>query len=733
MKDLHQQLSRQLTRWFLLESGQDQQTQHRALREDLHTLSSENLTKLKSYALIGLFGMGATTAMQILLDGAGIAQILPGMLAMLAMLGICLFLRKGRSGADAVRACRGCMPLFILAWYMAIIYYDAVVTPRQPAALSCIAFVVLPLLLYIRPADNLAVTLLSYAALLLLERQCPANIRAIDAFNCLVAGTIGVFLGQRNTMNYLAQKHYLDMYRAASKISILVVQVNLPSDSFRVLQCPDYMEKGMGLSDSATVCAGLIRDMFVSPEFREEYEKIIDLHTMAQRLETHGSQSLYFIDFRGRWCQLLLTCQRPEGRVTDFIATVRDVDEEKRREMEYQKKLSDAMEEAQRANAAKTSFLSRMTHDIRTPLNGIIGLLKINDAHQEDWELVRSNRQKMLVSANYLLSLINDMLEMSKLEDGDIILSHEIVDLRTLASDVMTIAGQRAVETGITLTYDLPREKLAYPCIYASPLHLRQIFLNIYSNCIKYNHPGGSVHTTFRCDEAQEHTVTYTWTISDTGVGMSPEFMEHIFEPFTQERVDARSVLGGTGLGMAIVKSLVEKMRGTITVESKEGVGSTFTITIPFEVAPELEEAAPAPLPHAGIHGLHLLLAEDNELNAEIAQTLLGDEGAHVTLAADGQVALQTFREAPAGTFDAILMDVMMPNMDGLEATRAIRALPREDAAAIPIIAMTANAFVEDAQRCLAAGMNAHLAKPLQMEQVISTIAGLCAHRKSNA
>ena len=725
MKDQHQPFSQRLTRWFLLESG-DQQTQYRVLREDLRTLSRENLTKLKTYALIAFLAMGVTTTMQILLDGAGIRQILPGILAMAVMLGIRLFLEKDRPGTDAVRICRICMPPFILALYMAVIYYDAVVKLQQPTTLSCVAFVVLPLLLYIRPADNLAVTFFSYAVLLLLERRCPANVRGIDAFNCLVAGTIGIFLGQRNTTNYLAQKHYLDMYRAASKISILVVQTNIPEDSFQVLQCPDYMEKGMHISSKATVCAGLIRDMFVAPEFRAEFEQIINLKTMAQRLEAHGSQSLYFVDFRGRWCQLLLTRQRPDGKVTDFIATVRDVDEEKRREMEYQKKLSDAMEEAQRANAAKTSFLSRMTHDIRTPLNGIIGLLKINDAHQEDWELVRSNRQKMLVAADYLLSLINDMLEMSKLEDGNIILSHEPVDLRVLASDVKTIAGQRAAETGVTLTYDLPQEALVHPCVYASPLHLRQIFLNIYSNCIKYNHPGGNVHTTFRCENAGSSAVTYSWIISDTGVGMSQDFIAHIFEPFTQERADARSVLCGTGLGMAIVKSLVEKMHGTICVESEEGVGSTFTVTIPFEAAPEAAEAAPVPVFHAGIQGLHLLLAEDNELNTEIAQTLLSDEGSRVTSVSDGQMALQAFRDAPAGTFDAILMDVMMPNMDGLEATRAIRALPREDAAAIPIIAMTANAFVEDAQRCLAAGMNAHLAKPLQMDLVISTIAGLC-------
>ena len=227
--------------------------------------------------------------------------------------------------------------------------------------------------------------------------------------------------------------------------------------------------------------------------------------------------------------------------------------------------------------------------------------------------------------------------------------------------------------------------------------------------------------------EAQEGTCIYRWTISDTGVGMSPEFLEHIFDPFAQEKTDARSYYNGTGLGMTIVKGLIDQMHGTIEVTSEEGVGSKFVITIPFEIAPPPEQMpVKQPQEKASIQGLHLLLAEDNELNAEIAEMLLQDNGATVTVVTDGQQALDRFRESAPGTFDAILMDVMMPVMDGLAATRAIRAIPRADAKRIPIIAMTANAFEEDAKKCLAAGMNAHLAKPFQMEKVITTIAQHC-------
>ncbi len=383
-----------------------------------------------------------------------------------------------------------------------------------------------------------------------------------------------------------------------------------------------------------------------------------------------------------------------------------------------------AVAQADQANAAKTSFLSRMSHDIRTPLNGILGLLQIDAAHPDNTALLNANREKMRVAADHLLSLINDVLQMSKLESGEIVLAHEALDLDRLAVDVLTIVEQRAAGAGITLEHDPRSDPVDYPYVYGSPLHLRQIFLNIYTNCVKYNQPGGRISTLFQCLDHEKDTVTYRWTITDTGIGMSEEFLQHIFDPFTQESTDARSVYQGTGLGMTIVKSLIEKMNGTIAVTSTVGVGSTFLLTIPFEIAePPAEPPQPAVADAAAdLHGLHLLLAEDNALNAEIAELLLADAGAKVTHVGNGQEAVSRFRHSPPGTFDAILMDIMMPVMDGLAATRAIRALDRPDAKTIPILAMTANAFDEDAQACLSAGMNAHLSKPLQMQKVKQAI-----------
>ena len=384
-----------------------------------------------------------------------------------------------------------------------------------------------------------------------------------------------------------------------------------------------------------------------------------------------------------------------------------------------------AVDQADRANAAKTSFLSRMSHDIRTPLNGIIGLLEIDQAHPDNLELHHTNQKKMMISAKHLLSLINDILQMSKLESGEVVLSHEPMDLGELSRDILVIVEQRAAESGIILEYDKDSERVVYNSVYGSPLHVRQIFLNIYSNCIKYNKIGGKVETACTCLGVKDGTVTYRWTIRDTGIGMNQEFLKHIFDPFAQECTDARSVYNGTGLGMSIVKNLIDKMNGTIEITSEEGIGSIFVITLPFEIA----EGTPVSKPVSesrSIKGRHLLLAEDNELNAEIAKTLLEDEGAVVTIVHDGQQAVDVFESRPRGTFDAILMDVMMPVIDGLSATRKIRALDREDAGSIPIIAMTANAFDEDVRQCMEAGMNAHLSKPLEMKKVVETIAGYC-------
>ncbi len=322
------------------------------------------------------------------------------------------------------------------------------------------------------------------------------------------------------------------------------------------------------------------------------------------------------------------------------------------------------------------------------------------------------------------MSLINDVLELNKLDDKNVTLAHEAFSLAEMAQEILTIGEMRAVESGVRLIHEDCSPNIAVPYVYGSPLHVRQIFLNIIGNAIKYNKPGGSVTCRIETFAQTDKTVTYRCTISDTGIGMSEDFLKHIFEPFAQERLDSRSFYQGTGLGMSIVKSLVDKMNGTIEIKSEKGVGSTFTVTIPFEIADSADIADALEYnDDADISGVKILLAEDNDLNREIAHTLLEEKGAVITDAADGKRAVELFENNPPDTFDMILMDVMMPNIDGLKATRMIREFPRSDAAEIPIIAMTANAFSEDIMRTKQAGMNAHLSKPLDIKKVISVIA----------
>lgn len=404
--------------------------------------------------------------------------------------------------------------------------------------------------------------------------------------------------------------------------------------------------------------------------------------------------------------------------VAGYVIRWRMVQKYQVNQLEIQKKYAKDLEkknqDLERANATKSDFLARMSHDMRTPLNGIIGLLKIDEAHFDDKELLEENHKKMMVSAKHLLSLMSDVLQMGKLNEDQFELSNEPVDLYEISNEVGAIMQEVASAEGIHMIFGKQELKVRY--VYASPLHLKQIFLNVYSNCIKYNKKQGTVKTSLVYLKQEGNTVFYQWTIQDTGLGMSEEFVSHIFEPFVQEKNDARTIYNGTGLGMAIVKNIVDKMHGQIQVSSKEGIGSTFVITLPFEMADAaLFEEKEEKIENDDLTGMHILVVEDNELNAQIAQMLLEDKNAIVDVVQNGKEAIEKIKR---NSYEVVLMDVMMPVMNGLEATKEIRTFDKD----ILIIAMTANAFEEDIKRCLDAGMNAHISKPFDVDKLMNLI-----------
>ena len=391
-------------------------------------------------------------------------------------------------------------------------------------------------------------------------------------------------------------------------------------------------------------------------------------------------------------------------------------------EQNYQKQLIQMADEAKRANMAKTDFLRRMSHDMRTPINAINGYVRIAGAFPDDQVKQQECRNKILTASGYLLEMIKSVLDMSKLEAGMFEIEEDAFDMSELMDEVAALVDAQLVEAGIT--HHRLRKNIQHTALRGSSLQLRRIMLNLLSNAIKYNKPNGSIDTYAEELSCDGTTVWYEFKIVDTGIGMSEEFVrDHLFQPFTQEKNDARTLYKGTGLGMSIVKALLEKMGGCIDVESVHGEGSTFTFRLPFKVndvliqKEERNESSEKPLA-----GMHFLLAEDNEINMEIAEFYLTDLGATVSKAWNGKEALELFEASEPESYDVILMDVMMPEMDGHEAAQRIRALKRPDTQTVRIVAMTAQTSEDSIHKCLDAGMDGHIAKPINEEKILSAL-----------
>ena len=396
---------------------------------------------------------------------------------------------------------------------------------------------------------------------------------------------------------------------------------------------------------------------------------------------------------------------------------------EREKDEKYKEELLIAAKKAEAANRAKTEFLQRMSHDIRTPINGIRGMVNMADHYADDIEKQKEYRTKVKEASNLLLELVNDVLDMSKLESGEIVLEEVPFNLSSISEEVLVVIEQMAAEQNIRIMWE--KKEIIHRNFIGSPGYVKRVMMNILSNAVKYNRENGHVYIScMEIPSEQPEMTMMEFVCRDTGVGMADEFQKHIFEPFAQEHAGSRTKFAGTGLGMPITKKLVEKMGGTITFESKKGIGTTFVIRIPFKIDMDSDKGKEQTdvSDEKSIKGLHILLTEDNELNMEIAEFMLQNEGADVEKAWNGQEAVELFKKSEPGEFDVILMDIMMPVMNGYEAAKMIRSLEREDAKKVPIIAMTANAFTEDRIRAKEAGMDEHIAKPVDVELLIKVI-----------
>ena len=514
---------------------------------------------------------------------------------------------------------------------------------------------------------------------------------------------------------------------AIATLYVTIVHVNVKERTYELLKGHDLVQKIFGQKGKIDDVMERLPTTFAAKEWREQYREFLDFDTLAERLRNTNFVSNEFMNINGEWrvSRFIVKSRDTQGNVVDVLYVVRDITEEKLRELMYQKQLKASMEDAQRANISKTAFLQRMSHDIRTPLNGIVGMIHIAEKHKNDVAKLREFRQKVLQSTDYLQKLINNVLDISKLESGSLMLEYKSFDLVELLSNNMTVVAMSAYENGVRFEGGVEANTIRHRYLIGSPVHLSRVLMNLASNAIKYNHFHGTVNV--HCEELSDdgNRAVFQFVCSDTGLGMSEEFQKHAFDVFAQEGKQSTTTFSGSGLGLSIVKDIIELMGGMIELESKENVGSTFTVTVPFKIDHLVENndsQKDSCSQSMELSGKRVLLVEDNAINMEIAHAILEEEHLNITEAKNGKEALEIFQNSKLNEYDVIIMDVMMPVMDGLEATKAIRMLEREDAKRIPIIAMTANAFEEDRKACLDAGMDEHIGKPIDIPLLKRTI-----------
>ena len=510
---------------------------------------------------------------------------------------------------------------------------------------------------------------------------------------------------------------------AISKIYWTIYSMDLRTDSFEEVVGGEVMHRLTGSHGCASEAFRTARKSVISREDQQSMREFFDVTTLADRLKQEETIAREYLAADGHWHmgRFIVKQRAANGTVTEVLYVARDITEEKKQEFEYQEQLKRTAQEAEKANVSKTDFLRRMSHDIRTPINGIRGITQIANHFPQDLQKQQECRDKVLTASGFLLNLVNDILDVNKMESGTLQLEEKTFDLRKVLSESSGIVEMQGREKGISLS--VGAANIIHNQLVGSPLHLQQILQNIGSNAVNYNHVGGKIIVSCEEISSDDRIAVFEFTCTDNGIGMSEEFQKHLFEPFTQENRLEQNVSMGTGLGMTIVSQLVTMMGGRISFTSKVDEGTSFVVTLPFHIVADVELKMPESSgENVSLEGKRALLVEDNELNMEIAQFILENENMKVSCAWNGKEAVDIFAGSKPGEYDLILMDIMMPVMDGLEATRQIRAMDRLDAKLIPIAAMSANAFQDDVERSKKAGMNKHISKPLTGEGVIREI-----------
>ena len=515
-----------------------------------------------------------------------------------------------------------------------------------------------------------------------------------------------------------------EIISAISKNYCAIYRIDLNKDYFEEISNDDEFHRLTGNNGCASEKLYKICDTLVAPEYRETLRPFLNISTVAERLKNEEYLETEYKMCDNNWHRMRFIVKNRDdsGRVTHVLCTARSISDTKRREQD----LHFVAEAAKREAEMKSRFLATMSHDIRTPINGIIGMIDMSEQYINDPEMLYSIRKKVRESLNYLVSLVNDILDLNKLQTEDLN-SHDMTfDIAETMHRLNVLYAQKAEEKGIKYKVDWNRANIKHPYLIGNPVYLGRIVSNIADNAIKFSQPDTTITVWGKEESYDEDTSLFAFYCKDQGEGMSEDFVKHAFDMFSQGNDTSRSKYEGSGLGLAIVKQLADRMNGSVELESEIGVGTTAIIKLPFKIGKQEDAniimSENDDFGNVSVKGIRALVAEDNELNMEIAKNMLELNGLEVTCAADGQEAVEIFKNSAPGYFGAIFMDIMMPNMDGLEAARSIRSMKRRDAGVIPIIAMSANSFSDDIVESRLAGMNYHLSKPMDSTKMINAL-----------